>query len=254
MTAKKKTVKIIDFNWKTRELDLNNYMPEDLYKYHKYSKCYYVPIEIFRDILRQLPEFWIPKFEDFEDIYKWKTKDWNWIRVLRQKVKLLWWVEEQPIEIEWIWYHNVTDWKLFEWTLWNMKILEARTLRDALKNTYRIFDKGEIHVDDWTETTEWTQEAKATAAEIVQEQQENQENNKTQRKKEVEELMWTTIMEMFDEQMKGKDLTLSNLRSAATWVKQKIEQALDKKLKKWDVDFDIIADELENRKKNLEVK
>jgi hypothetical protein len=153
-TVVKGNVVVLKSEWKEFTLQPTERLPITFLESKLREDQKYIPIGVYRDIMRQIWEFWIPTFADAEKIITGKNKSWWESIAFKVKVEVVRnkpWVKE-PILLKGSWYSAMT-WgiMLSEAIHWNFKTLEAKALRDALKYSYLIFEHPEADVEEPTE-------------------------------------------------------------------------------------------------------
>jgi len=149
MAEKKQTVKI---NWK--EYSIMNKFPKELLETlpKEAGTWDYIPVDIVRDMMRQIWWFDSPVFSDLIIVSKWQS---NWgkdVILYKQKVTLMY----NGKALYWEWYHPVTSGKMFSnASTWVFSTLRSKCLRDALKYEFAIFEyPWENDVEDVSELKE----------------------------------------------------------------------------------------------------
>lgn len=138
--AEKKEPKVL---LSDKEYLVNEFFPTELLK-KNYSGNEYIPIEVVRDIMRQIGGFSSPKFSDLEVIWKSVYK-WNDVITYKQKVELMY----GDKVLYWEAYHPVTAGKLFsDSSTWVFSTLRSKCLRDALKYEFKIFEYPSLEEED----------------------------------------------------------------------------------------------------------
>ena len=125
------------------ELDINERLPDSFLESKLKESQKYVPISVYRDIMRQIGEFGIPQFSDFKIVAtgKWKSGQDTTaykcvVTVERNKPG-----EKKPVILIGSGYQAMSAGILLSDAIHgNSKTLEARALRDCLKYSYLIFE------------------------------------------------------------------------------------------------------------------
>lgn len=162
-TTKKKDVKkekavVLQLDGKTYEIPVSEKLPPEFLQEKLKEGQSYIPIGVYREIMRQLDEFDVPEFTE-EKIMTWNNK-YNVAQVVyKMYCEVKWYKygrDKEPIVLKWHWYSSMSAWVLLSDAVHgNMMTLEAKALRAALRYSYRIFEFPELEVyDDWK--TEWT--------------------------------------------------------------------------------------------------
>lgn len=167
-----KTIILKNSNGESLELNPNDNLPDSFLESKLRENQLYIPIGTYREIMRQLDEFWVPRFWDLEKVLVWKTKTWTDAIAYKMKVEVEWnrpW-QKTPTVLVWTWYSSMTAWILLSDAIhWNIKTIEAKALRDALKHSYRIFEfpEKETSSDIKPEDVAWIE--KSTPQKVVDE-------------------------------------------------------------------------------------
>lgn len=151
--AEKKTPKVRLRNPvsdKIESYSVDQHLPEDFYQQKLKQAEKYIPVYVYREIIRQLNNVWIPYFEEPKYLHAWTVKEDAKIYLYCQKCK----IQVDDKEIEWVGYHNFSLSALLSSSAHgNFKTLEAKAVRDTLKDVYRIFDYG-VYQDEEEKATE----------------------------------------------------------------------------------------------------
>ena len=176
-SKKEKTV-VLQLDGKIYEIPVSEKLPPEFLQEKLKEGQSYIPIGVYREIMRQLDEFGVPEFTE-EKIMTWNNK-YNVAQVVyKMYCEVKWykdWKTKEPIILKWHWYSSMSAWVLLSDAVHgNMMTLEAKALRAALRYSYRIFEFPEVEVyDDWK--AEWiikekkevkTEEQKATTQQVV---------------------------------------------------------------------------------------
>lgn len=154
---KVRTVKL-SLDWTEYELSIDEKLPSEFLQTKLKEWQSYVPVGIYREIMRQIDEFDVPDFVE-EKIMTWNNK-YNVAQVVYKMYCEVKWYRygrsKDPVILKGHWYSSMSAWVLLSDAVHgNMMTLEAKALRAALRYSYRIFEFPEIEVyDDWK--SEWT--------------------------------------------------------------------------------------------------
>lgn len=150
---KLKTVKLF-LDGKLDEYDVDEKLPEGFLMSKLKENQRYIPIHLYREIMRQIWEYWVPEFTDPEKFLSGKNKSSVDMVTYRIKCKVSRtkpWVKE-PIILTGVGYSSMSAWVLLSDAVHgNIATLEAKALRSALKHSYRIFEFPELDVVDTNE-------------------------------------------------------------------------------------------------------
>lgn len=167
---KGRTVKLF-LDGKLDEYDIDEKLPEGFLMSKLKENQRYIPIHLYREIMRQIGEFWVPEFTDPEKFLSGKNKsnvDMVTYRVKCRVARNKPWVKE-PIILTGVGYSSMSAWVLLSDAIHgNIATLEAKALRSALKHGYRCFEFPELDVE--TVEEKWVineEKAKETIANVV---------------------------------------------------------------------------------------
>lgn len=124
-------------------LFINERLPEAFLEVKLKESQKYIPIIVYRDIMRQVDEFGIPQFGELEKIItgKWKSGGDMITYKMRVTIERNKPGEKKPIMLCGSWYQAMSGSTLLSDAVHgNMKTLESRAMRDALKYSYLIFE------------------------------------------------------------------------------------------------------------------
>jgi len=217
---------------KIHPLSLDDRMPEDFLKTKFQEKQRYIPINVYREMIRQIWEFGIPQFE-IEKFVSWNNKSNVAMIAYKCICKLDWfkyWDKKEPIVLIGNWYSAISAWALLSDAIhWNMHTLQAKALRDALKYSYRIFEFPEDDVSDPNEagTIHWEGEnplspkaepTKTTVDDVVKDMPE--EDSDIQKK--IKEDYSIAIKELWEKAInESYEITKKDVLSIGTALKEK---------------------------------
>lgn len=205
----KRTVKLF-LDRELREFDINEKLPEWFLQNKLKDDQKYIPINLYRDIMRQIWEFGIPDISDPEIFITGTNKSWISMKTYRVKCTVLWhkeWIKE-PVELRGVWYSAMSPWTLLSDAVHgNMQTLNAKAMRDALKYAYKIFEFPEKDAEDLNEAWEIKEandvKAKETIAKIAAETKPVEEKPSETKEEEKGELTpEIKITESFNEEYK----------------------------------------------------
>jgi len=241
-TVKKKVIKL-SYQWKNYELDVNEPIPVEFLKTKMREWQDYIPVWIYREVLRQLwNEFWDVKFSDPEIVREIKVQN-NVLVLYKQEC----FIERWKRILKWSWYHTISLKSMAsEAAHGNFKTLEAKAMRDCLKYAYRIFEfPDEDFIPSEDEIEKKIKEAEDVVKEVKKDTEEKKkftvenvvkeiekEKNKNEEKKEwdkkIDPLLKNAMKVLLDEEIKklGRTPTTKEL---ALICKKIVEE---KKLKK----------------------
>ncbi len=156
IVEKSRTVKLFLDNvlW---EYDINEKLPFGFLQTKLKEGQFYMPVGLYRDIMRQIGEFGIPDFSDIEKITSGKNKSQVDMVTYKMTCKVArhkpWSLE--PIMLKWFGYSSMSAGVLLSDAVHgNMHTLASKALRDAMKYAYNIFEYPEVDVIDAQEP--WT--------------------------------------------------------------------------------------------------
>lgn len=161
-TAVKEKTVTLTLDWKTSEYPVGSKLPEWFLHSKLKDSQRYLPVHLYRELLRQIDEFWIPEFSDPEKFATGKNKSWVDVITYAMKCTIVWnkpWKKE-PIILTGKAY-SAMSWGtlLSDAVHWNFATLEAKSLRSALRHSYAIFEFPEVDVvDEWIPATINTKE------------------------------------------------------------------------------------------------
>lgn len=240
-TTKKKDVKkekavVLQLDGKTYEIPVSEKLPPEFLQEKLKEGQSYIPIGVYREIMRQLDEFDVPEFTE-EKIMTWNNK-YNVAQVVYKMYCEVKWYKygrgKEPVVLKWHWYSSMSAWVLLSDAVHgNMMTLEAKALRAALRYSYRIFEFPEIEVyDDWK--TEWTikektatkieakpvktEEEKATTQQVVDDIVKEDTDIETKIKDR-----YGVMMQEYGKELLTSDEKPSKERILAMWTKLKEE-------------------------------
>lgn len=150
-----------------KEYNVDERLPDSFLESKLKESQKYIPIHIYRDILRQLPDlFWVPTFTDPEKIISGKNKSGVEVIAFRVKcsIERLRHGEKKPVVLVWDWYSAISWGAMLSDAIHgNIATLQAKALRSALKLWLRIFEYPEADLPEPTaQDVELTTPAKAT--------------------------------------------------------------------------------------------
>ena len=149
---KTKMVKL-SLDGKEYELSIDEKLPPEFLQTKLKEGQSYVPVWIYREIMRQIDEFDVPDFVE-EKIMTWNNK-YNVAQVVYKMYCEVKWYRygrsKDPVILKGHWYSSISAGALLSDAVHgNMMTLEAKALRAALRYSYRIFEFPEVEIyDDW---------------------------------------------------------------------------------------------------------
>lgn len=149
-TPKEKTVKL-SLDWKIGEYSIEERLPEWFLQSKLKEDQRYIPIHLYREIMRQIDEFGVPQFSIPEKFATGKNKSGTDMITYRVVCTVEWhknW-KKDPIILTGTWYSAMSWGTLLSDAIHgNVATLDAKALRSALKHSYRIFEYPEMDVVD----------------------------------------------------------------------------------------------------------
>ena len=148
--VKVKTVKLM-LDWKLMELSVDERLPEWFLQSKLKEDQRYIPIHIYREIMRQMDCFGVPQFSDPEKFMSGKNKSQIDMITYRVKCTVEWNKDgrKNPVILTGAWYSAMSGGTLLSDAIhWNIATLDAKALRSALKHSSRIFEYPELDVVD----------------------------------------------------------------------------------------------------------
>lgn len=142
--SKVKTVRL-ELDWMVEDYPIDGSLPAGFMKSKLRDDQTYVPIHIYRDIMRQIGEFDIPVFSEPTMFIEGKNKQGVPMITYKSGCTVTWTVWKEVKVLRGSWYAPMSGGVLLSDAVHgNMKTLEARALRDALKYAYKIFEFPEL--------------------------------------------------------------------------------------------------------------
>jgi len=226
-TVKKRTVKLF-LDWKLWEYDINEKLPMWFLQSKLRSDQLYMPVWLYRNIMRQIGEFWMPKFSE-EKFISWNNKSGRPMITYKSVCNVEWKRWKEVTQLEWIWFSSISAWAfLSDAVHWNMHTLYAKALRDALKYTYNIFEFPETDIED--QDTEWKVDDTSKKIDEVVSNIDAKEKEKVVEKDDTEwTMVWDKIKEEYtklrtwlydDFKLDWKTVTKKDVLKLATTLKE----------------------------------
>lgn len=149
-----RTVKLF-LDWNLWEYNINEKLPAWFLQSKLKENQMYLPVGLYRDIMKQIGEYGIPEFSEPEKFLSGKNKSQVDMVTYKMICTVMWYKpwEKNPIILKWFWYSSMSAWVLLSDAVhWNMHTLAAKSLRDAMKYSYNIFEYPESEVYDTQES------------------------------------------------------------------------------------------------------
>jgi len=155
---------VLPVDWKEVEFSVDGRLPASFLSSKLKADQQYISIGVYREIMRQTGEFWVPEFTDPEKFMSWNNS--RGIPMVTYRVKCtVEWKRWDTVEIlRWVWYSALSWWIMLSDAIhWNIATLDAKALRSALKHSYRIFEypeKDSEYVEEKADIEEVAKEVK----------------------------------------------------------------------------------------------
>lgn len=237
----------VEIEWK--KYSIYKPLPTSFLKSKLSEKSTYLPVPVYRTIIRQInndsierywfEEFSLPKFSEKPiELYEWKTEKWGNVKSIKSMYCDCFVPRKNPVTntqqlLHWVWYSAMSiDMLLTDSSLHgNMHTLRAKALRDAMKYSYAIFEFPEDDYDQEEPNVKAQLKEKSVISDVVKsivsekKEEEKIESNKTATIPAVPEVQEESkinieVLDLRIQWVKDKVSNLKEFSQIATTIKQ----------------------------------